>query len=255
MNDSIIKLSEYIEETKKDNTKTKSSDIRLSFFRLKKLNEIMLLKKSVSCGSFDFKTSSSLVRPLIINKPLTHIDLRLLSPKEIEYIINDNIDSILINRYSPSEIGTLETRISGMYNEEKILFLDCITVDPKYRNYGLAAELINDLKNSAVNNNFHTIRGEIMPLDHKGFIYYGHHTPLIYQLINYLSYKTDRLKEKSFIDFKALCKIYKKLGFDIDKENHSISMNVDNTSITPDKKLPNEFTHFDKNNETLIIYK
>ena len=42
MNDKIIKLSEFIEEAKKDNKETESSDIRFNFFRLKVFNSLYL---------------------------------------------------------------------------------------------------------------------------------------------------------------------------------------------------------------------
>ena len=255
MSKHIITLQEFFDQIKAENVQSESSDVRLNFFRLKKLKNILLLKNSVSCGSFsDIKTNTTTVNPLLINDALIKTDLHSLSSDEIKYLVNDKANSILIDHSYPSSIGTLDTKISSLYGDDDILFIDSLSVNPEHRNCGIATELINYAKNSAYNNGFHRISGEVLPLDKYGFCFYGYPTPLPIQLLNYFSYKTGLLRDRAFVDLNMLFKIYKKLGFDVDKVNQQISMDIDETSIPSEKRLPKEFTNFEKNKETIVLY-
>ena len=256
MSKKIIKLAEFIEETKKENLEALGSDTRLNFFRLKKLNQILLHKRSTSCIPADIKTSSTTIRPLIIKEPITTMDLRLLLPDEVEELLNENADRILIDNSKEGVAGYLDTRHTNFYGEEDILFLDHLCVEPEFRNLGIASALINDLKNSAYNNGIPYISGEILPLDTKAYVHYlKGHTPALSRFFNYLSFKTGILKKKAYVDIDSLRKIYTKLGFAIEgMDERQLSMTTEEMTIPAHLRLPKEFTSYTKNDDTLILY-
>ena len=255
MKKSIIKLSEYIDSIDKQNKDNPVIAARLNFFYSEKYKNLLVMKKSVSFQKDCPKTSTTTIRDVRLENMLRKYNLRKFSLEDRQEFILENAKHMLIDPDYESAIGGMLTTIMDE-DSKPYVNLDELDVLRQYRNKGVATTLINELKNSTVNNGLSDIKGSFTPLDVKGFVYsYVHtETPIHYQIINYLAHKFGILKKYSFIDKNALAEIYDKLGFTLDNmTDRHLSMHVDQSSIPTDKKLPDEFTKYAKNTNTFII--
>lgn len=260
----LVSLQDYIDKIKNDNIEQKNTDARINFFYNKKLNKLMLRKRSVVCNNTSVKTSTSTIRPItIIDSSLKKYSLSKLTLTEKEDFVMSNLDKLFCFNQPSDAVADMETSIiDSEETGDQVIYLDNLDVDKIYRNCGLASTLIDELKSTCLNTNLLNVRGTLLPLDKEGFVYSNikGYTPLFNKLLNYFSYKTGLLKSHAFVDRETLTSIYTKLGFLIDSKESLVEnektliLNVNENSITPEKRLPVEFTNYEKNKKTLILH-
>lgn len=253
----IFSLEEYfklIEQVREDNYLT---DVRFLFFYLKKLEKLMVLRKSVTtnyeqCGG---RSSTTVIKELQLDKSVKTKHIDTLSSNELQEFIMSNANKIKYNDSNSSICGKTQTRIDTFhYDRDPEYFLEYLYVERPYRNCGLASILINEAKNSSINNDVFTLAGSMQPLDATPdrFLKFR-------QWLNRQHFKSGRFANLSYVDFYTLSKIYNKLGFNIDYNpaltHPRIEMQLTPESIPEDKKLPDEFTRYLKNKQTTILFK
>jgi len=265
MENKLVKLSEYIKETKQNNNESKTTDARLNFFYNKKLNTIFLTKRSLVYKEEYVKTSTTTIRPIILDKNLKKYNLSKLTPSEKEDYIMTNLEKLFCDPTYLAAIAEAETSIlkenDFMPDSKLYIHLDNLEVNPKFRNYGFATKLISELIHTGINIDILNIKATMLPLDVKGYVYscVKNHTPLYYKILNNISYKTNLFKSKAFIDKETLLKIYTKLGFKVigfDQMANSelLGMNIDKNAVNPSELLPTNYTNYQRNNDLCIIH-
>ena len=253
-NNHIFSLEEYlrfVEQTKIDNILT---DVRFLFFYLKRLNKLMVMKKSVTVDDSVAKTSTTSIRELKLDKSLKNTTIDKFSRNELEDFIMSNPHKLIYNDSQNAIYGTTQTRVDTFnYDRESEYFLEYLYVNKAYRNCGLAKTLINEAKNSSINNGVFKLTGQMRPIDIQ-----PEHLVGFRQWLNRVSRQTGLFKKLSYVDFHTLAKIYTQLGFNIDDKprytDPRLIMNLNENSIPADKKLPEEFTRFLRNKHTALLF-
>lgn len=255
-NNQIYTLADYLKKINIENQENDMIDVRFYFFYLKKLQKLMVMRKSVTANPRKTCTcaSTTVIKELSLNKPITSNSISSLSSKEMADFIMTNSEKILYNDSFLSTIGETQTRVDTFSDgRDPAYALEYFLVSKPFRNEGLGSLLINEAKNSSINNNIYKLSGEIMPIDDQ-----PKHFLELRKLINELSKKTGRFKNLSYVDYDTLRKIYSSLGFSIIDNprytNPRLEMILNTTSVPEDKKLPDEFTRFLKNKHTTILF-
>jgi len=253
-NNNIFSLDEYlsfVEQTKTDN---ELIDVRFLFFYLKKLNKFMIMKKSVTASADIAKTSTTSIRELKLDKSLKLSSIDPTSSEEMEDFILSNARKIIYNDSEYAIYGKTQTRVDTFnYDRDPEYFLEYLFVKKQYRNCGIAKTLINEAKNSSINNGINKLTGQIRPIDTQ-----PKHLIKFRQWLNELTNQTGLFKNLSYVDFQTLVKIYTHLGFSINDDSRftdpRLLMKLNEKSIPADKKLPDEFTRFAKNGHTTMLF-
>ena len=151
-NCNIESLEEYLYQTNISREQNNLTDTRYRFFHLKKLDKLMIMKKSVTVDTE--KTSTTSIRELKIDKSLNNTINSALNNDEMPDFIMTNQRKIFLDTSESAICGKTHTRIDTFaYDRDPEYYLEYLFVEKPYRNYGLATELINEAKNSSINNN------------------------------------------------------------------------------------------------------
>lgn len=248
-NGKLIFLDKYIDIINELNQKSKKEDIRLNFFINKKINSLIMAKHIVHCQPNFPWVETDYYK---VELPYDLDSLNIKTKKDVKNFVYNDPDYIAFNN---TKIASVE--YSDLYTEQS---LDNFMVLPKYRNEGLGRSLINEVVNSAINNNYTAIVGDVVPLDAKACINLtaGKDIPEQDKLINRMAYEKGIMKDLAYVDMSHLIEIYSKLGFKIEDSRVTcfkrLYMDVKNITLSVDKKLPNAYTSLRKNPETVIWF-
>jgi len=243
-------VKEYIEKVKEKNAKKGRTETRPCFFFVPKLNEMMLMEKTVIPRA---KVSDVYLKVLKRNKHENYDLSKLPKSKRIQFFM-ENIEHFDV--YPDVSVGTMLSYIDKFdyvdFLSPVVNHLSVLKVHPYYRGLGLSKELINELVNETAYYGYPLIKARMSALDYT-INPNEEETKVLNEKIHLISPER-QMSDK--VDIHTLAQIYKSLGFNVSKNyvhDHDITMNVRYDQIKKKDRYPDNFLEFTFNNDTDIL--
>lgn len=244
-------VKDYIENLKELNSASdKQVEYRPALLYCPKLDNLVFMLKSVSQK---MKVSNIYLYIVEKNDKIMKEKFAKMSPEERIQFVLDNLHNFYV--YPDVAIGNMSNYIDKLdwsdLLSNTINRLSILKVHQYFRRFGLAKELIKELRSDTLNNGYSTIVGKMSPLDN-----FDVNDEKYIKRTEEITKIKPELILKNSVNLHSLAQIYQHLGFIVAEnydKNRIITMSLGKHSVLDKDRYPEEFTDFNFHNTTDIL--